>query len=142
MANDAAIRQGIRVDLVLATVEAETGGRNILGDSGNAVGYGQVWPKWHMHSFKNAALTLGLADVPLNDIGSLIQYTLDNDAFSMEVTAATIKRFWESSNGDWGTFTKSYVGPAIPQSDFNRRKAIWDKYRNTNFDYIGAQTGQ
>ncbi len=45
---------GCATDIVLATVEAETGGRNITGDSGRALGYGQVWSKWHMAEFKQA----------------------------------------------------------------------------------------
>jgi hypothetical protein len=124
--------QNVQADIVLATVDAETGGANIIGDDGNALGYGQVWPRWHRDSFEYAGSELDI-DVP-NDITSLTQLVLNNDRYSMAVAVNTIKKVWNASGKDWPTFTRSYVGAGIPDSDFQRRKAIWEKYRaNTTY---------
>lgn len=136
MAQSRASAQNCPVNIVLATVEAETGGRNITGDNGNALGYGQVWPKWHMESFQSAGKMLGIS-VP-SDLASLKNLVLSNDTFSMTVAVEVIKKYWQSSGGDWPKFTYSYVGPAIPNSDFQRRLAIWNKYNNSNFDYSSS----
>lgn len=120
-------------NIMLATVEAETGGRNIAGDSGNALGFGQIWKKWHVKAFEDAGKELGLS-VP-SDLASLTTLTLGNDQFSMRVTAKVIKYTWEAAKGDWAQFTYKYVGPGIPDSDFKRRQNIWFKYNNSNFDY-------
>jgi hypothetical protein len=129
---------GCANDIMLATVEAETGGRNISGDSGNALGYGQVWVKWHRYAFEEAGAELGIS-VP-SALGALTIVTLGNDQFSMRVAAKVIKRTWESVNGDWAKFTYKYVGPGIPASDFTRRQNIWNKYHNSNFDYSGTSS--
>jgi hypothetical protein len=47
---EAAIQQ-CDINIVLATIEAESEFENILGDSGNALGFGQVWYQWHKESF-------------------------------------------------------------------------------------------
>jgi hypothetical protein len=52
----------------------------------------------------------------------------------MIVAVNTIKSTWESAGGNWSQFTYSYVGPAISSSDFARRKNIWNKYQNSNYD--------
>jgi hypothetical protein len=124
--------QNVQADIVLATIEAETGGANILGDSGNAYGYGQVWPKWHRASFDYAGSILNI-DVPVNS-ERLKALVLGNDRFSMIVAVNVIKKIWNNSGKDWVTFTKAYVGPAIPQSDLLRRQRIWEKY-NSNAVY-------
>ena len=136
LANSEANIAGCAVDIVLATVEAETNGRNVSGDSGNALGYGQVWKKWHMAEFTLAGAELGLT-IP-NDLPSLTVLTLGNDQFSMRVAVKVIKKIWKASGGNWAKFTYSYVGPAIPSSDFIRRQNIWNKYHNSNFDYTGT----
>lgn len=127
---------GCATDIVLATVEAETGGRNISGDSGNALGYGQVWKKWHMAEFVLAGTELHLI-VP-EDLPGLTALTLNNDQYSMRVTVKVIKKVWEAARGNWAKFTYSYVGAKIPTDDFIRRQNIWNKYHNSNFDYTGT----
>ncbi|GAB6170543.1 hypothetical protein JCM15765_03980 [Paradesulfitobacterium aromaticivorans] len=127
-------RQNCPVDIVFATVEAETGGRNTTGDNGHALGYGQVWSKWHMDAFEYAAQLLGLPTPP-SDLTSLTNYTLANDQFSMAVAVRVIKQYWDSAQGVWANFTYSYVGPGISVSDFKRRENIWIKYHNSSFDY-------
>lgn len=128
--------QDCAVDIVLATVDAETSGTNIIGDSGNALGYGQVWPKWHMDAFQSAGKELGIT-VPTS-LSSLTTLVLSNDQFSMRVAVKVIKAYWNAAGGDWSKFTHAYVGPNIPDSDFIRRQNIWNKYHNSNFDYTGT----
>ncbi len=125
-------------DIMLATVEAETGGQNKTGDSGNALGYGQVWKKWHMDAFQKAGSQLGIF-VP-SDLPSLTTLTINNDQYSMRVAALVIQKYWETSKGDWAQFTYNYVGPGIPANDFTRRRDIWYKYHNSNFDYAGTSS--
>lgn len=38
---------GVPYEMALAVVEQETNYRNIMGDSGRAYGYMQIWPQWH-----------------------------------------------------------------------------------------------
>lgn len=132
LATQEAQLQGCQSDIVLATVDAETSGTNITGDSGNALGYGQVWPRWHMDKFKAIGKRMGL-EVPA-DLPSLTDLVLGNNAYSMAVAVAVIKETWKSAGYDWGTFTKSYVGPKIPQSDFSRRANIWQRYSGQTVD--------
>lgn len=116
--------------IVLATIEAETGGRNVLGDSGNALGYGQVWAKkWHYQKLKKVAGILGVR-IPsqTSPIQEFQKVVLGNDDLSMGLAVQTIISFWEGAGKDWVTFTKRYVGPSIPSSDLERRRKIWMKY--------------
>jgi len=136
LATQEANKLGCPVPIVLATIEAETSGRNITGDNGNAVGYGQVWPKWHMSSFQYAGQQLGIS-IP-SDLPSLKNIVLGNDQLSMIATVHCIKKFWDNAQGDWSKFTYSYVGPAIPSSDYQRRLNIWNKYQNSNYDSVGS----
>lgn len=136
LATSEANASGCPVDIVLATVEAETNGRNITGDSGNALGYGQVWSKWHMAEFKEAGRELGIV-IPDN-LPSLTTVVLGNDQLSMRVAVKVIKKVWTAAKGDWAQFTYKYVGPAIPSNDFKRRQEIWNRYHNSNFDYTGT----
>lgn len=141
LATQEANTQGCAIPIVLATIEAETSGQNIAGDNGNALGYGQVWSKWHMDAFNYAGRRLGIS-VP-TDLPSLTTLTLGNDQFSMIVAVYVIKSMWESSKGSWSNFTYSYVGPAIPSSDFKRREVIWNKYQSSgnigSAGFIGPQ---
>lgn len=120
--------QNCDLDIVLATVEAETDFTNKMGDSGNAYGYGQVWYAWWSANFDYAAKRLGV-QYPTN-MDDLAGFVTNNDEFSMIVAVKTIKDIWNQSNKNWHNFTLTYVGPQIPQWDYNRRKAIWDKYNN------------
>ncbi|RKN74995.1 hypothetical protein D7M11_26015 [Paenibacillus ginsengarvi] len=110
----------------MATIDAETSGRNILGDNGNAMGYGQVWPRWHADAFAYAAQKFRV-DVPATLEGKQ-QLVLGNDGFSMAVAVFVIKKVWRSANQDFRQFSLQYVGPAIPDSDYQRRYNIWLKY--------------
>lgn len=136
LATQEANRQNCQVPIVLATIEAETNFRNITGDNGNAVGYGQVWPKWHMDSFQYAGRQLGIS-IP-SDLPSLKSLVLGNDYLSMTATVHCIKKFWDSAQGIWSKFTYAYVGPSIPPADFTRRQNIWNKYQNSNYDNAGS----
>lgn len=118
--------QGANINIVLATVEAETGGTNMLGDNGNALGYGQVWPKHWLASFQFAANKYRL--VLPDTLEGRQKLTLNNDAFSMCVAVHVIKQVWASAGGDFRQFSLKYVGPAIPDSDYNRRYNIWLTY--------------
>lgn len=132
-------KYGVPENIVLATIEAETGGRNVLGDGGNALGYGQVWAKkWHYDKLLSVARDLGVVvpaqSAPIEDFQRLI---LGNDDLSMALAVKTIGAFWEGAGQDWLRFTKSYVGPAIPQADIIRREKIWNKYK----DQAPVETG-
>jgi len=119
--------QGCDLNIVLATVDAETSGTNILGDGGDSLGYGQVQPRWHKDAFQYAADKYRL-QLPSTLEGKQ-QLTLSNDAFSMCVAVYVIKKVWNSSGKDFKKFTLAYVGPAIPDSDYQRRYKIWLKYQ-------------
>jgi len=129
MAISEANKQSCDKDIVLATIEAETGGRNVMGDSDHAYGYGQVWYKWHKEAFDFAAKRLNVS-YPQADGPSLKQFILSNNLFSMIVTVKTIKDIWLGQSKNWHDFTLSYVGPKIPTSDYNRRYKIWLKYHD------------
>jgi hypothetical protein len=124
-------RQGCDINIVLATVEAESEFINILGDNGNALGYGQVWLQWWKQQFIEAGQELGV-NPPVNSLVDMQIFTLQNDEYSMAVTVKVIKIVWLGSNKDWNKFTLSYVGIGIPPDDYSRRKAIWDKYNGGN----------
>jgi hypothetical protein len=115
-------------NIVLATVDAETGGNNILGDYGNALGFGQVWPSQWPSAFQYAANRFRL-DLP-DTLEGKQQLTLSNDAFSMAVAVYVIKSVWGSTGKDFRQFTLHYVGPAIPDADYQRRYNIWLKYQS------------
>lgn len=132
--------QGCSVAIVLATVEAESNFVNITGDNGNSLGFGQIWPRWHMDCFDYAGQRFGIS-VPA-DLPSLSTLVLSNNQFSMAATVRCIKQFWDSAQGDWSKFTYAYVGPGIPAADFARRKAIWNKYQNSHFDTTGISPGE
>jgi hypothetical protein len=122
--------QGVDSNIVLATVDAETGGNNQLGDSGNALGFGQVWPSQWPEAFQYAANRFRIS-LPA-DLAGKQQLTLSNDAFSMAVAVYVIKQVWNSNHKDFRQFSLHYVGPAIPDSDYNRRYNIWLKYQGGN----------
>lgn len=134
-----AARQNVQANIVLATVEAETGGRNIVGDSGNALGYGQVWPQWHIAAFDYAADVLNLGTIP-HDLASLTALTLGNDQFSMCVAVYVIKGYWNSAKGNFRQFSLGYVGPSIPNSDYERRRKIWERYSGDTSYVLSGET--
>jgi hypothetical protein len=135
-----AVRQGADTNIVLATIEAETGFTNMMGDNGKAYGYGQVWYMWWSNNFDYAASVLKL-QLP-TDTDDLATFVLNNDAFSMILAVKTIKDIWLSKNKNWHEFTLAYVGNGIPQSDYNRRLAIWNKYNNNSVVSNYSSTAQ
>lgn len=134
-------RQQAPHPIVLATIEGEST-VNKTGDSGNALGFGQVWPLWHMDAFNLAAQLLDLPQPPqYPDLAGLTAYTLGDDQYSMAVAVRVIKQVWESVGGDISKFLYAYIGPGLSAADFARRKALYDKYVNSNFDPSGQTPG-
>lgn len=120
--------QGVDLAIVLATLEAETNFRNITGDNGNALGPGQVWPKWHSASFQAIADRMHLTwPATLQERTALV---LSNDQFATAVAVKVIGRAWKASKQDFREFSLQYVGPKIPDSDYHRRLNIYLKYAN------------
>lgn len=118
--------QGVDVNIVLATLEAETNFTNKTGDSGNALGPGQVWPKWHTDSFRYAANRFQVAwPSTLQEQTKLV---LGNDALATAAAVRVIGKTWKGAKGDFYWFSKYYVGDKIPQSDYERRLKIYQKY--------------
>ncbi|ACB85168.1 hypothetical protein [Natranaerobius thermophilus] len=120
------------MDIVFATIEAESKGKNITGDNGRAFGYGQVWLKWHYNKLKKVAELLGrkIPTKPTNieDEHEFTKVILEDDELSMYLAVETIKELWNNSCG-WEDFLKKYVGPAIPSSEQKRRSKILKKYQ-------------
>jgi hypothetical protein len=136
LADEMATRFGVDPRLLKATVEAETSGKNVLGDSGRAFGFGQVWIKWHHAKLLEAANAISFTlpswarnrpkdEAEEQPFKALI---LGNDRLSMALAALAVKGFWSSASGDWVRFTKGYVGPSIPDHDLERRRKIWQKW--------------
>jgi Leucine-rich repeat (LRR) protein len=123
---------GVPRDIMLTTVEAETNGVNKLGDSGNALGFGQVWGNtWHYEKLKAAASDLNITNIPAKgDLSGLQTLVLGNDELSMNLAARAIKGFWDGAGGDFNKFVHGYVGEAVPDAEVKRRNDIWAKYRN------------
>src|SRR3990172_397214 len=92
--------------VIFSTVEAESNWRNITGDGGSALGFGQVWMKWHRDKLINAAGKLGL-ELTGNDTADV----LGNDELSMFLAVGTIKSFWQAAGGNYTVYVKKYVGP-------------------------------
>ncbi|NHN33549.1 phage protein [Paenibacillus agricola] len=133
--------QGCDLNIVLATVEAETNFVNKNGDltdtGYNALGYGQVWPRWHMDAFQYAANRFRV-ELPESLEGKRV-LVLGNDAFSMAVAVFVIKKTWNGAGKDFRKFSEYYVGERIPDSDYQRRYKIWLKYQGDN--KTGAYSG-
>lgn len=136
--------QGVDPRIVLATVDAETSFSNIIGDSGNALGFGQVWPLYHNDAFQYAANRFRVAWP--SDLSSQTQVVLSNDALSMAAAVYVIKQDWIAANGDFTTFTGLYVGSAeinnpANAADFQRRFQIWLKYQNMDPSNLSQVVG-
>jgi hypothetical protein len=123
--------QNCDLDIALATIEAETGFVNKTGDSGNALGPGQVWPKHHIDCFQYAAKRFDLT-LQSTNLSYLTNITLNNDHFAVAMSVYCIKQYWLNLHKDWRQFTLHYVGPKIPDSDYKRRYNIWIKYHNNS----------
>lgn len=128
MAIEEANKQKCDLDIVLATIQAETEFKNIPGDKGKALGYGQVWNKhWH-DCFEYAAKEMKIK-LP-TDYKGITKLTLSNNKFSMIVSVNAIKKIWIMSKKNWNDFTLNYVGDKIPENDYNRRLKIWQEYKD------------
>ncbi|MEK8128658.1 hypothetical protein WMW72_12145 [Paenibacillus filicis] len=68
----------------------------------------------------------------------LQKLTLSNDAFSMCVAVYVIKQVWKSARKDFRQFSLQYVGPAIPDKDYQRRYNIWLKYQGKQSGVVNA----
>lgn len=122
--------QGVDAAIVLATLEAETNFTNKTGDSGNALGPGQVWPKWHNDAFITQANRFRLRWPDSHQ--ERTNLVLSNDHFATAVATMVIARTWKAVNGDFRKFSEKYVGPRIPDSDYIRRLKIYQKYAGRN----------
>lgn len=121
-------RQGVDLAIALATAEAETNFTNKTGDNGNALGVFQVWPKWHTASFQAIAQQMHLTwPSTLSQQTALV---LGNDHFSVASGVKVVGRVWKASKGNFREFSLQYVGPKIPDSDYQRRLNIYLKYAN------------
>ena len=155
LAKEIAQKRGVELLPVMATIEAETNFRNVLGeyDAPSAKwggGFGQVHPAWHEASVRAVASRLGVAlpvsyatipfrpgqqpwDLYPHDKRAVaIRYILDeiilkNDVFSMELAVEVIGKKWKQT-GSFESFQKAYVGQKISQRDLNRRRKIWERW--------------
>ncbi len=118
--------QGVDLNIVLATIEAETNFTNKTGDNGNALGPGQVWPKWHTDSFKYAASRFNKTWP--STLQEQTRLVLSDDALATAAAVRVIGRNWKAAKGDFRQFSLIYVGPKIPDRDYERRLKIYQKY--------------
>lgn len=118
--------QGVDVNIVLATIEAETNFRNITGDNGDSLGPGQVQPRWHSATYIKQATRFNLVWPRI--LKEQTNLVLSHDQFAVAVAVAVIKQKWDAAKGDFRQFSKWYVGEKIPDSDYQRRLKIYQKY--------------
>ncbi len=144
LADEMAVLFGIDAAILKATVEAESSGRNIRHDylpsfGQSAVGYGGVLLYYHYTHTAAVAKKVNVT-VPSwvgtqpkgNDTHteSYMDLVLSSPRLSMGLTAVVTKSYWDAAGHDFVTFTKKYVGPAVPQSDIQRRRTIYNRYLN------------
>ena len=140
--------RGAYLPIVMATIEAETNFRNVLGEYAAAtarfgIGFGQVHLRWHFASLQQVARELGVAlpsDVnPLGDDRAnepFRRLLLGNALLSMHFAVAVIQRTWLGSGANWDRFTEFYVGRGISARDRERRRVIWHRW----LAYFGVPT--
>lgn len=125
---------GLDPRVLYSTVEAETSGRNVTGDAGRALGYGQVWVKWHYNELVQACKILGIPAPSKPAVSSVAgeaevsKLVLGNSRLSMLWTALVVKKVWGNSGQNFDRFVHGYVGPAVPDKELTRRAGIWKKY--------------
>lgn len=118
--------QGVDVNIVLATIEAETNFTNKTGDQGRSLGPGQVQPRWHNDDFVWAANRFRLNwPSTLQEQTNLV---LSNDQFAVAVAVRVIGKTWRASKQNFREFSLIYVGRKIPDSDYLRRLKIYQTY--------------
>lgn len=118
--------QGVDVNIVLATIEAETNFTNKTGDKGNSLGPGQVQPRWHNDDFVWAANRFRIKWP--STLQEQTQVVLSNDQFATAVAVRVIGKTWRASKQNFREFSLIYVGKKIPDSDYQRRLRIYQKY--------------
>ena len=146
------------IAVVMATIEAETNFRNVVGGYGRpsalwGAGYGQVHPAWHADDVRDVARRLGVTlpadfgQVPWRSgdqvwhryargdaTARAVRQVIDtiiirNSEFSMQLSVQVIRKKWDGAGRDFDRFLRSYVGPAIPAADIARRKAMLERWR-------------
>lgn len=147
LAIERAEKYGVPPEVVLSTIKAETGGRNVAGGStGNAIGYGQVYLKWWYKELQEVAKNYGITlpgNTPILKSGSGYVFDsqsedlikgkiLSDDRLSLDWAVRVIKSVWDSSGGDYTTFVKKYVGPAVDVSEIQRRTMYLEQYKNSS----------
>lgn len=146
IAYERSIKLGVPPEVVLSTIKAETGGKNVAGGStGNALGFGQVYLKWWYKELQETAKSWGISlpgNTPILKSGSGYVFdkaseelvkgkVLSDDRLSLDWAVRVIKSVWDSSEGDYATFVKKYVGPAVPVSEIQRRSMYLDQYKKS-----------
>lgn len=141
LAEQVARQRGAYLPIVMATIEAETNFRNVIGEYDAAtaafgIGFGQVHLRWHFDTLKTVARELaiplpsqinpGRDNIANEPFRRLI---LGNDLLSMHLAVAVIDRKWRAAGGDWDRFTELYVGRGISARDRERRRVIWHRWK-------------
>jgi len=150
--------RGADIAVVMATIEAETNFRNVLGGYGApsarwGAGFGQVHPAWHADDVRDVAARLrvalppGFGSVPWRSgdqvwdryargdaTARAVRQVIDNiilrnPEFSMQLSVQVIQKKWTGAGRDFDRFLRSYVGPAIPAADIARRKRMLERWR-------------
>lgn len=123
---------GVDRTIVLATIQHETGGKNELGDSGRAFGYGQVWLKWHYDNLVKVASDMGIKVPPRPTSEAEEQkfkpLILGNNELSMRLAVYTIKKMWDASGHNFDSFTHMYVGQGVSDAVVEQRRKIYQSY--------------
>lgn len=146
------------VAVVMATIEAESNFRNVLGSYAApsarwGAGYGQVHAAWHSDDVRDVAARLRIAlpehfgAVPFREgdqvwdrfirgdrTARAVRQVIDeiilrNNEFSMELAVQVIQKVWNASGRDFERFLRAYVGPAIPPADIARRNRMLERWR-------------
>lgn len=140
LAERVALERGVFRPIVMATIEAESNFRNIIGQYAAwsarfGIGYGQVHLRWHFSTLQQVArelrVTLPSQVNPMhNDAANepFRRLLLGNSLLSMHLAVAVIGRKWAAAGGDWDRFTSAYVGAGISDRDRERRRAIWHRW--------------
>ena len=142
LARTVAAQRGADLLPVMATIEAETNFRNVLGEYAAAtarfgIGFGQVHLRWHFETLRQVAQELDV-DLPsqinpMHDDAAnepFRRLILNNDLLSMSLAVAVIDRIWRRT-GNFESFTRAYVGAGISERDMERRRVIWTRWVNT-----------
>ena len=140
LAKQVAAARGAELLPVLATIEAESGFRNVLGEyqawsARFGIGYGQVHLRWHFATLQQVAAELDIAlpsaNNPMHDDARnepFRRLLLGNDLLSMHLAVAVIDRVWRGTR-EFGAFHRAYVGRGISQGELDRRRLIWERWR-------------